>query len=412
MRVSTSDQQGDSGVYALGQKVSQNLGWIFRPQPLRDIGIDAQIEIVENGESTAELLAIQIKSGKSWFDETTEKGIVFRGDPKHLEYWINYPLPVLVILHEPQTNIAYWQVVNADTVTNTGKGWKIIIPFNQKLDQASKNSLKDICRLIVHADNFSLLSLKDMSHGGAKRYTSNVLVHGSTSKADIISVVKKVTCDLITREYYRNELVRQSWENTPAKVIWLFVYVAIGDVGNANWICRSQWINSNLESQFRPIEFSGIEIGEGIVLEWSERYEELAHFYKSNTLTKEEFLDKTLHVLEKIKKLVGEITKLRSSYDDGLIDQDLFNERMKSYETDLTKAYYSSIGFNVPPLECKDFASKFSCVLADAHNIVLPFSENGLETWEESNRNYLMKQAIKDYERDLPRLEYELEKLQ
>jgi hypothetical protein len=41
----------------------------------------------------------------------------------------------------------------------------------------------------------------------------------------------------------------------------------------------------------------------------------------------------------------------------------------------------------------------------------LPFSQKGLETWERSNRNYLVDQAIKNYQKELLRLEFELEKI-
>ncbi|NEP56620.1 MAG: DUF4365 domain-containing protein [Symploca sp. SIO2G7] len=144
--MSESDQQGDIGVYAVGLKVSKELDWMFRPQPLRDIGIDAHIEVVENDKSKAEILALQIKSGKSWFKETSEQGIVFRKiDSKHLEYWLNYPLPVIIVLHDDRINTAYWQVVGEETVISTGQGWKMIIPFSQKLERASQAALKSLC---------------------------------------------------------------------------------------------------------------------------------------------------------------------------------------------------------------------------------------------------------------------------
>jgi|GEM_PF-1832159 len=146
MKVSGSDQQGDIGVYAVGLKVLQELDWIFRPQPLRDIGIDAQIEFFENSENKAEMLALQIKSGKSWFKESSEQGVVFRGDSRHLEYWQNYPLPVIIVLYNECTNTAYWQVVREEKVIPTGKGWKMIIPFNQKLERSSQDALKALCR--------------------------------------------------------------------------------------------------------------------------------------------------------------------------------------------------------------------------------------------------------------------------
>jgi len=49
--------------------------------------------------------------------------------------------------------------------------------------------------------------------------------------------------------------------------------------------------------------------------------------------------------------------------------------------------------------------------MAIAHNIVLPFFGNGLKTWEKFDRNRLISSSIKDYHKELLRLEFELEKV-
>ena len=41
--------------------------WMFREQPINDIGIDAHMEFVED-DKPRQLLALQIKSGSSWFN--------------------------------------------------------------------------------------------------------------------------------------------------------------------------------------------------------------------------------------------------------------------------------------------------------------------------------------------------------
>ena len=43
------------------------MGFIFREQPIRDYGIDAQIEIYDNDYATGNLIAAQIKTGLSYF---------------------------------------------------------------------------------------------------------------------------------------------------------------------------------------------------------------------------------------------------------------------------------------------------------------------------------------------------------
>lgn len=118
------------------EKIINQMGLIFREQPTDDYGIDAQIETVENGYATGKLIAVQIKSGLSFFEEKTSDGIVYRGERKHYDYWINHSLPVIIVLYNPSDDICYWNVVNLKTVKLTPKSWKIEIPFSNRLENA------------------------------------------------------------------------------------------------------------------------------------------------------------------------------------------------------------------------------------------------------------------------------------
>ncbi|MEG4505722.1 hypothetical protein QUA81_17870 [Microcoleus sp. F6_B4] len=85
--------------------------------------------------------------------------------------------------------------------------------------------------------------------------------------------------------------------------------------------------------------------------------------------------------------------------------------RMSQLYPEIEKLYFQVDRIGSAPTECSDLSQRFQGVMAFAHNIVLPFSEKGLETWERSNRNYLVDQAIKNYQKELLRLEFELEKI-
>lgn len=50
--------------------IQDELGWPFREQPTEDYGIDAHAEVVDGEDVRRRLLALQIKSGMSWFRET------------------------------------------------------------------------------------------------------------------------------------------------------------------------------------------------------------------------------------------------------------------------------------------------------------------------------------------------------
>ena len=133
---------------ALTEKIINQLGMIFREQLTDDYGIDAQIETMEKGYATGKLIAVQIKSGESFFSETTSECIIYRGERKHYDYWLNHSLPVIIVLYNPVNDTCYWNVVNSKTAKLTAKNWKIEIPFSNLLIDAK-------VELIELADNLT-----------------------------------------------------------------------------------------------------------------------------------------------------------------------------------------------------------------------------------------------------------------
>ena len=119
-------------------------GWLFREQSLHDYGIDAQVEIVEDDKPTGDLIAMQIKSGISYFSESNRNGIVYRTDEEHIDYWFRHSLPVIIVLYNPDRDVCLWEAVTEETIKTTGKGWKIEIPKTKKLDEGSLTELRGL----------------------------------------------------------------------------------------------------------------------------------------------------------------------------------------------------------------------------------------------------------------------------
>lgn len=129
------DPKADSGVTYVASMVTDELQWIFREQPKADFGIDAQVEmLMDDGSVTGLLLALQIKAGASYFKEPKADGWIYRPAEKHVTYWQNHCLPVIIILVDVEHKKAYWQVVSDRTLTKSKKdGWKVLIPKQQEL---------------------------------------------------------------------------------------------------------------------------------------------------------------------------------------------------------------------------------------------------------------------------------------
>lgn len=130
------------GIAAVEKQIA-TLGGFFRELPPPDDGVDAQIEWAdEKGRPNGRLLAVQVKSGVSYFKNAIEGGWRHPVNARHLEYWGKYSLPVILILYNPQEDIAYWQVVTPENLARPKPGaFTIFVPKLQVLDGSSLDAL-------------------------------------------------------------------------------------------------------------------------------------------------------------------------------------------------------------------------------------------------------------------------------
>ncbi len=146
-----------SNVERLGVTLAQleftTWGWAFRDQPILDYGIDAHVEPMRDGVASGRPVALQIKTGHSYFKSPTADGWTYRGKDKdrHLRYWLGHTLPVMIILCDERTKTLYWQHVTPEQVNYTAKDWTIVIPRNQTITHDAMDTLWDIAHSAVGA---------------------------------------------------------------------------------------------------------------------------------------------------------------------------------------------------------------------------------------------------------------------
>ncbi|MEU7844721.1 DUF4365 domain-containing protein [Micromonospora sp. NPDC049114] len=142
--MSTSSAQTERIGVATVDLVFSSRGWAFRPQELADHGIDAHAEVDGLTAPTGRFIAIQIKCGPSYFDRKTKDGWRFSATYRLLNYWLDYQLPVVLILVDPDTQLGYWVQVTAAAVRYTNRGWSIQVPSSNVLDARSDDILRGI----------------------------------------------------------------------------------------------------------------------------------------------------------------------------------------------------------------------------------------------------------------------------
>lgn len=174
--------------------------WMFRPQPIDDVGIDAHMELTEPTGESKQLLALQIKSGPSWFKEQKDECIIFRDiNERQYNYWTKNSLPCIVVLYNPDDDMCIWQKLTTETIerTNggTGKGFFVKVPRNQVfLNEQSIKKLVSFTNLPQYITNYNfLLSQKKFMEiirdGGEVKLHSSEWVNKSSGRGETELIV-------------------------------------------------------------------------------------------------------------------------------------------------------------------------------------------------------------------------------
>lgn len=253
----------------LAQLKFEKLGIAFREQPLIDVGIDAQIEFKEDGRFTGKILGIQVKAGTSYFKEETSDYIIFRPSNKNNgDYWLNFCLPVILCLVDIEKELIYWEFINSDTIIKTKNSWKIEVPKNQTLSEASLKKLTEAVTAICTVESHEILSNKDASIAVACRRQLEIMIHGDYSKRRVSQVLRNVVAEARNSEYFRSEITKKAHQNSELSVICFWVFSTLGGHKERSYICRGQWISPSLDPAYSPVQWPGEEIGGGTIVDW------------------------------------------------------------------------------------------------------------------------------------------------
>ena len=187
------------GVHYCGLIAERN-NWLFREQPVNDIGIDAHMELTESTGESKQLLALQIKSGTSWFSEEKDECVIFRDiNERQYNYWTKNSLPCIVVLYNPEDKMCIWQKLTTETIQRTlggkGKSFFVQVPKNQVfLDARSNEKLLSFTNLPQHITNYNfLLSQKKfmeiLRDGGEIKLHSTEWVNKSSGRGETELIV-------------------------------------------------------------------------------------------------------------------------------------------------------------------------------------------------------------------------------
>lgn len=134
---------------------------IWRETSGSDVGIDGQMEYVKRyangkGKVTGNLLAFQVKTGKSYFQYETKDGWKYYLNDQETNYWKYYPIPVVLFLFNDQTRKGYFVDVRQKLRSRlrSSKEKYIIVPKENILNETKPELLFMNCGVTENEYNF------------------------------------------------------------------------------------------------------------------------------------------------------------------------------------------------------------------------------------------------------------------
>ncbi|MCD4843287.1 MAG: hypothetical protein K8R25_02250 [Methanosarcinales archaeon] len=259
--------------------------------------------------------------------------------------------------------------------------------------------------------SYTIVSQRDVSHAGAKRYSATIILDKHYSKDVIRTIIQKATEKLKYDNYYRNERVKARWHEIPAHVVWLFIAHDLEDVRNVNWICRTGWIDPFLPENMPHLGFKSNEILGDIEVFWNEDYKSQKNVFENSFGTKEEVLDAIRPILNGMVELGKQGINSFGEYKCGNTSEDKFILKMQKIEPRVTELYLQSGNISMSPEDCKDYDQACRNIFATINDMFLYYSKKGLEIWPMRKRDWLMQDIIKRFDDDWKRIEVEESKI-
>lgn len=259
---------------------------------------------------------------------------------------------------------------------------------------------------------YEVLSLRDVSHAGAKRYSAVVLLDPHYGREIVRAVIAEITEELKDANYHRNEMVESHLNGTPADVVWLFLASAAEDVRYTNWLARTQWISPQLEEQWRPTKLDGDEESVGISIKWNTMYEGMKDFHSSHTASKGDALRRLEPLIYEAIEYGLEGEKLIQRFDASEISQPAIESELTNKGLKVQQIYQKSGDLPFPPANLQDYDQACQRLFADIDNIYQPFTELGRKTWPTFDQQIqLSRSYIGTFRKDLERWNFEKEKI-
>ena len=157
----------------------QAIGWGVAPNWQDDVGTDLLLMARDTtGLDLGLLVGAQVKTERAPFKRPVRKkgtvvGFSWRDrNSDHTDAWLGHGLPHILVLYDLERRESYWADVTTDSVESTGKGVKIFVPVEQRIEEANRDALLQVAASgrVMRWEGTAWSKVTDLSPDESLRY--------------------------------------------------------------------------------------------------------------------------------------------------------------------------------------------------------------------------------------------------
>lgn len=144
---------GQQGVNLI-ERIVKEMGYIWRPTPIFDVGLDGDIEIRDpnTGGMTNAIIKVQSKATTRRFQAETDNSLEYSCTQNDLDYWLRGNMPVILIVCRPDTDEAYWVSIK-DYFSNLARRKTRKVLFDKQYDRFDVSCADALKKLALPKDS-------------------------------------------------------------------------------------------------------------------------------------------------------------------------------------------------------------------------------------------------------------------
>lgn len=163
------------------------MGWIFREQPIVDVGVDGIIETAKDLIPSGKFIGAQVKSGNSHFKGSGKELCLYITDV-HKNYWCSMNIPIILVGYLPEEKLIFWNEISTRTIKKTPTKWKINVNKYQILGASSIPKLTKLISDFVYPQQSESIVPEQLNLSEIERLVQSVkLLKDSNTAVDNMS---------------------------------------------------------------------------------------------------------------------------------------------------------------------------------------------------------------------------------